>query len=90
MRRQAWDAAFIISSLLLAMAFGTALGNLIRGVPLNRGRYFFVPLWTDFQPGAAPGILAFHGANYLVMKTEGLLYQRAVAAPGSSSGCISR
>jgi cytochrome d ubiquinol oxidase subunit II len=93
--RQAWDTAFTTSSVLLAMVFGTALGNLIRGVPLNRDGYFFVPLWTDFQPGAAPGILdwftmllglsctvilAFHGANYLVMKTEGLLYQRAVSA----------
>jgi cytochrome bd ubiquinol oxidase subunit II len=93
--RQAWDAAFTISSVLLAMVFGTALGNLIRGVPLNQEGYFFVPLWTDFQPGSTPGILdwftvllgltsavilAFHGANYLVMKTEGLLYQRAVEA----------
>ncbi len=93
--RQAWDAAFTISSALLALVFGTALGNLIRGVPLNQEGYFFVPLWTDFQPGATPGILdwftvllgltsvvilAFHGANYLVMKTEGLLYQRAVEA----------
>lgn len=93
--RQAWDRAFTVSSLLLAMVFGTALGNLIRGVPLNQEGYFFVPLWTDFQPGATPGILdwftvllgltsavilAFHGANYLVMKTEGPLYERAVAA----------
>ena len=93
--RQAWDSAFTMSSVLLAIVFGTALGNLIRGVPLNQDGYFFVPLWTDFLPGSAPGILdwftgllgltsavilAFHGANYLVMKTEGLLYQRAVAA----------
>ena len=92
--RQAWDTAFTISSLLLAIVFGTALGNLIRGVPLNREGYFFVPLWTNFQPGSEPGILdwftmllglssavilAFHGANYLVMKTEGVLYQRAVS-----------
>ena len=93
--RQAWDRAFTVSSLLLAVVFGTALGNLIRGVPLNREGYFFVPLWTDFQPGTTPGILdwftvllgmssaiilAFHGANYLAMKTEGSLHQRAVAA----------
>ncbi len=93
--KQAWDTAFTMSSVLLAMVFGTALGNLIRGVPLNRDGYFFLPFWTDFQPGATPGILdwftvllglssavilAFHGANYLVMKTDGLLYQRAVAA----------
>ena len=91
--KQAWDTAFTVSSLLLAIVFGTALGNLIRGVPLNRDGYFFVPLWTDFQPGSDPGILdwftvllgltsavvlAFHGANYLVTKTEGVLYQRAV------------
>jgi cytochrome bd ubiquinol oxidase subunit II len=93
--KQAWDTAFTTSSLLLAIVFGTALGNLIRGVPLNRDGYFFVPLWTNFQPGSNPGILdwftvllgltsvvvlAFHGANYLVMKTEGALYERAVSA----------
>jgi len=92
--RQGWDAAFTISSLLLAIVFGAALGNLIRGVPLNRDGYFFVPLWTDFQPGPDPGILdwftmllgltsmsilAFHGANYLAMKTEGALYERVVS-----------
>jgi len=90
--RQGWDAAFTTASLLLAFVFGAALGNLIRGVPLNREGYFFVPLWTDFQPGPDPGILdwftvllaltsvsilAFHGANYLAMKTEGGLYERS-------------
>ena len=104
--KQAWDMAFTTSSALLAIVFGTALGNLIRGVPLNGDGYFFVPFWTDFRPGSAPGILdwftlllgltsavilAFHGANYLVMKTEGLLYQRAVSAAWmlgwASAGC---
>lgn len=92
--RQGWDAVFTTASSLLAIVFGAALGNLIRGVPLNREGYFFVPLWTDFLPGPDPGILdwftmllaltsvpilAFHGANYLVMKTEGALYERAVS-----------
>lgn len=91
--RQGWGAAFAMSSLLLAIVFGAALGNLIRGVPLNQDGYFFVPLWTDFQPGSDPGILdwftvllaltsmsilAFHGANYLAMKTEGALYERSI------------
>ena len=43
--------------LLLAIVFGAALGNLIRGVPLNAEGYFFVALWTDFIPGPEPGIL---------------------------------
>ena len=104
--KQGWDAAFTAASLLLSLVFGAALGNLIRGVPLNREGYFFVPLWTDFQPGPEPGILdwftvllaltsvsilAFHGANYLVMKTEGALYERAVSIASVmgwvSAGC---
>ncbi len=90
--RQFWDVAFIASSLLLALVFGTALGNLIRGVPLNPDGFFFVPLWTDFMTGPEPGILdwytilmgftsaailALHGANYLAMKTDGELRARA-------------
>lgn len=93
--RQWWDVAFSAASLLLAIVFGAALGNLIRGVPLNREGYFFVPLWTDFSTGPMPGILdwytvltgfasvailGLHGANYLAMKTEGKLYERAVVA----------
>jgi len=90
--RQFWDLVFSGASFLLAFVFGTALGNLIRGVPLNRDGYFFVALWTDFTPGIRPGILdwytlfmgltsvailALHGANYLAMKTEGDLSRRA-------------
>jgi cytochrome bd ubiquinol oxidase subunit II len=93
--RQLCDVTFSGASLLLAVVFGAALGNLIRGVPLNREGYFFVALWTDFLTGPEPGILdwftvlmgltsaailALHGANYLAMKTQGDLYERAVAA----------
>lgn len=89
-----WDTAFSIASLLLAVVFGAALGNLIRGVPLNAEGYFFVALWTDFMTGQAPGILdwftlltgltsvvilAHHGANYLTMKAEGPLHRQAGA-----------
>jgi cytochrome d ubiquinol oxidase subunit II len=92
--RQLCDFIFSAASLSLAFVFGAALGNLIRGVPLNREGYFFVALWTDFFTGPEPGILdwftvlmglasvailALHGANYLAMKTEGDLYARAVA-----------
>ena len=90
--RQFWDLAFCGASALLAVVFGAALGNLIRGVPLNRDGYFFVALWTNFMTGPEPGILdwytvlmglataailAFHGANYLAMKCDGELRARA-------------
>ena len=92
--RQLCDVTFFGASLLLAVVFGVALGNLIRGVPLSRDGYFFVALWTDFMTGPEPGILdwftmlvglasaailALHGANYLAMKTTGDLYARVVA-----------
>ncbi len=50
-----WDKAFGIASLLLALFFGIALGNIVRGVNLGmvengistqEGHYFFLPLWN--------------------------------------------
>ncbi|HAX42795.1 MAG TPA: cytochrome d ubiquinol oxidase subunit II, partial [Solibacterales bacterium] len=46
-----WDTVFCFSSALLAIFFGAALGNVVRGVPLNANGDFFLPLWTNFQPG---------------------------------------
>lgn len=57
-----WDKAFGISSLLLALFFGIALGNVVRGVNLgmvengvsaHEPHYFFLPLWNPtFSPKA--------------------------------------
>src|SRR5881227_3023781 len=44
-----FDFVFSISSLLLAIFFGAAIGNVVRGVPLNADGYFFEPLWTNFR-----------------------------------------
>jgi cytochrome bd ubiquinol oxidase subunit II len=87
-----FDAVFFGSSTLLAVFFGAALANVVRGVPIGSDDYFFLPLWTNWQPGPHPGILdwytvlggvlamvalAMHGALYLAMKTEGELERRA-------------
>jgi cytochrome d ubiquinol oxidase subunit II len=92
MWRSFWDAVFAIGSSLLAIFFGAALGNVVRGVPLRDDGYFFEPLWTTFTvvPDAGildwftvlMGLVAFftlmmHGANYLAMKTDGPLHARA-------------
>jgi cytochrome d ubiquinol oxidase subunit II len=89
--RTFFDGAFAISSILLIVFFGAALGNVMRGVPLGANYYFFVPLWTDFRPGAEPGILdwytilaavvavaavTLHGALYLILKTHGPINDR--------------
>src|SRR6202158_1019645 len=44
-----WDFLFCTSSLLLAVFFGAALGNVVRGVALGARGYFFVPLWGNFR-----------------------------------------
>jgi len=90
--RTFFDGMFCFSSALLAIFFGAALANVIRGVPLNADGYFFLPFWTDWLPGADPGILdwytvlggviafvalTLHGALYLAVKTEGDLQERA-------------
>ena len=59
---QFWDFMFFFGSSLLAIFFGAALGNVVRGVPLSGdGNYFFQPLWTDFSPfSPEPGILDWY------------------------------
>ena len=90
-----WDGMFFLGSALLAVCFGAALANVVRGVPLDAHHEFFEPLWTDFNPkSASPGILDWytlliavlvlatltgHGANWIAVKTEGTLHDRAVA-----------
>jgi cytochrome d ubiquinol oxidase subunit II len=86
------DGIFGLSSALLAVFFGAALANVLRGVPLQADGYFFLPLWTNWQPGPHPGILdwytvigglvaltalTLHGALWLSIKTSGELEQRA-------------
>ncbi|HEV2388029.1 MAG TPA: cytochrome d ubiquinol oxidase subunit II [Candidatus Acidoferrales bacterium] len=88
-----WDAVFWGASLLLALFFGAALGNVVRGVPLDAGHRFFEPLWTNFRLGAATGILdwytilvgatavaalALHGTFWVRLKTEAPIEQRAL------------
>jgi len=92
MGRQLGDLVFAFASTLLAVFLGAALGNVMRGVPLDASGSFFLPLWTDFQPGAQPGILdwytvlvgvlalvtlAQHGALWVAVKTEAPLEDRA-------------
>ena len=49
-----WDTVFCFSSALLAVFFGVALGNVVRGLPLDASGFFFEPLWTDFRLGPTP------------------------------------
>jgi cytochrome bd ubiquinol oxidase subunit II len=86
-----WDFVFSISSLLLCVFFGAALGNVVRGVPLDASGYFFEPLWTNFRLGDQTGILdwytilvgvtallalVMHGGLWVQFKTAGAVSER--------------
>src|SRR6202795_3044824 len=58
--RPLWDVVFGGASALLAIFFGAALGNVVRGVPLDASGFFFLPLWTDFWTGGQLGILDWY------------------------------
>ena len=58
--RHFWDGTFAVASVLLPVLFGTALGNVLRGVPLDASGYFSVPLWTTFGLGPQPGVLDWY------------------------------
>jgi cytochrome d ubiquinol oxidase subunit II len=90
-----FDVVFCVSSILLAIFFGAALGNVVRGVPLGADGYFFEPLWTNFRVGANTGILDWytlltgvialvtltaHGSLYISVKTDADLNRRARTA----------
>ena len=89
-----WDFVLCASSLLLAVFFGAALANVVRGVPLDASGYFFEPLWTNFRLGDEVGILdwytilvgvfalaglVMHGALWVRIKTSGPVSNRAAA-----------
>ncbi|HVH40938.1 MAG TPA: cytochrome d ubiquinol oxidase subunit II [Labilithrix sp.] len=57
---QLWDGIFFLSSALLVLFFGAALGNLVRGVSVDAGGEFFAPLWTNFRIGDEVGILDWY------------------------------
>lgn len=95
--RSFFDGIFFVASALLAIFFGAALANVIRGVPIGPDNYFFLPLWTNWRVGPSPGILdwytviggvvalvalATHGALWLALKAPGELEERARKAAG--------
>jgi cytochrome d ubiquinol oxidase subunit II len=90
--RHFWDGTFALSSVLLPVLLGAALGNVLRGVPLDASGYFGMALWTDFRLGPQPGVLdwytvligvfvlvtvAAHGSVFLAWKTEGPVHDRS-------------
>ena len=82
--RKWWDYAFGIGSLLPSILFGVAIGNILRGLPINQGGEFIGTFFGLLNPySILVGLLSLamftmHGAIYLSLKSEGALQQRIV------------
>ena len=88
--RNTWDTVFAVSSFLPSLLFGVAVGNILRGLPLDAEQEFagtFLGLLNPFA--LVVGLLSVamfltQGAAWLDLKTEGPVRERARAwAKGS-------
>src|SRR2546429_6245379 len=96
--RRVWMWANAAGSTGIPLVWGIALANLIHGVPINSSGDYTGTFWDLFSvytvlAGAAFVLLfAFHGADYLTLRTSGDLCERArraaraLAVPAVAAG----
>jgi cytochrome d ubiquinol oxidase subunit II len=78
-----WDIVFCVASVLLAVLFGVAVGNVLRGVPFDAHGEFQGSFGLMLNPFAVLGgvlslaTLSLHGATWLSLKADGEIQARA-------------
>jgi len=84
--RKLWDIGYSISSIMLAFLLGVVLGNVLQGLAIDeqheyRGGHFweFINIYSIMVGLSTVALFMTHGAIYLLMKTEGLLYEQLKA-----------
>jgi cytochrome d ubiquinol oxidase subunit II len=85
--RSAWDWGLFVGSAVPPIIFGVAFGNLLQGVPFHFDdslvSTYTGTFWQLLNPFAllagivSLAMIAFHGANYLMHRTEGAIYRRS-------------
>ncbi|MEM8619347.1 MAG: cytochrome d ubiquinol oxidase subunit II [Actinomycetota bacterium] len=81
--RARWDLAIAIGSWVPSVLWGVAFANIVRGVPIDADKEFTGNLFTLLNPFGLLGgavtasLFAFHGANFLALKTLGDVRERA-------------
>lgn len=82
--RKAWNWCFGLGSALPALLFGVALGNILRGLPLDADANFTGSFFSLLNPYALLCglicffMMAFHGALFAALKTEGEPHDKAL------------
>jgi cytochrome d ubiquinol oxidase subunit II len=78
-----WDGAFFLGSLVPSLLVGVALGNVIRGVPMDAQGNYIGTFWNLLNPYSllvgvtGLALIVQHGASWIAVKSEGALHERA-------------
>jgi cytochrome d ubiquinol oxidase subunit II len=81
--RRRWDLAIVVGSLVPALLWGVAFGNILRGVPIDAHKEYVGGFFNLLNPyallGGATTLLLFltHGAIFISLKTDGDIRTRA-------------
>ncbi|MBM7854565.1 cytochrome d ubiquinol oxidase subunit II [Desulfohalotomaculum tongense] len=81
--KRAWDWGFALGSILPSVLFGVAMGNILRGIPLDAEHNFTGSFFDLLNPYSlllglvSLAMFTMHGAAFLAAKTEGPLEEKA-------------
>lgn len=88
--RNTWDWGLFVGGFVPPLIFGVAFGNLLQGVPFHFDdslrSYYTGTFWALLNPFAlltglvSSAMITAHGANYLMIRTEGDVYRRVRTA----------
>ena len=88
--RSAWDWGLFVGGAIPPFIFGVAFGNLLQGVPFHFDddlrSYYTGTFWLLLNPFAllagviSTAMITAHGANFLMIRTEGDIYRRSRTA----------
>ena len=88
--RSTWDWGLFVGGAVPPLIFGVAFGNLLQGVPFhfdnNLMSYYTGSFWGLLNPFAllcgvvSTAMITFHGAIYLMHRTEGDIHRRSRVA----------
>ncbi len=84
--RKMWDISYSISSTMLAFLLGVVLGNVLQGISIGEdfqyhgdGFFEFLNPYALMVGITTLALFMTHGAIYLLMKTEGRMYEKLTA-----------
>jgi cytochrome bd ubiquinol oxidase subunit II len=92
--KRVWDWGFFLGSAGATLLFGVAVGNILRGVPLNADGLIRQTLPEQLNPFSllvgllALALFAVHGGLYLSLKTEGRLQEQALRCAWLAYGLL--